>query len=215
MAHIGNDIFIGAEDWFIGGWTTPPVGTDAAFLGLRPEDLWVYRNANNEVITELSFGDLAPAGNASEQIKIQYRGWPPVLVTGFYLTHVPEAFYAGDYKNTLDKTTLIQWADRWGTGGGPGQIGLELQQTNVDNDLLEIDLFRSGTGDAEYSPLHYKGHVNGILRRDDMMEIELRLNPPDDATQRMLAAGTFHFGLEISFMEIPENLFEVLEPEEC
>lgn len=215
MAHIGDDIFIGADDWYVGGWYTGASGTDSAFLGVRAEDLWIYRNANNEVITELDFGAIAAAGNAGQEIKIQYRGWNPILVTGFFLTFVPEAFYVGDAKNTYDRATIIKWADRWGSGGGPGQIGLELQQTNVDTDLLEIDLFRTGTGDAEYTPLPYKGHVNGILRRDDMMEVELRLNVPSDVTKQILAAGTFQFGFDISFMEIPENLFEVLDPEEC
>lgn len=214
MAHIGDGIFIGG-DWFIGSWYPGASETDAAFLGDAPGDLWVYRNGDNEVITELSFGEMAPSGHVGEQLKIQYRGWNPVVVQGFYLTFIPEAFYAGDHKNALDKATLIQWADRWGSGGGPGQIGLELQQTNVDTDLLEIDLFRTGNGDAEYAVLPYKGHPDGILRRDDTMEIELRLNAPDDVSKQLLAAGSFHFGLDISFMEIPENLFEVLEPEEC
>ena len=214
MAHIGDDIFIG-DDWFVGAWADLAKTLNSAF----PEkvgDLWVYRNADNDVITQLNFGKVLPNGGLNARLKIQYTGYSPVKVSGFYVTEVLDPFYDGDASPVVDKQTLLTWADNF-TGAivAPLRPGLEISQTDWNTGAVSVTQVKSGVGDLRYNYVPYIGHENGIITIDDEMVIDLFINAPDDVTKQILKAGRFHFGFEINFTEIPRQLHRQLVNEAC
>ena len=217
MAFIGNPLlFMGASDWHIGSWYSSSIATDSDYLGLRNEDLWVYYDENDNVITELSYGSVLPDNSIGEIVKARYRGFRPIKVVGFYITSVESAFYNGGQNPVIDREAIIAWADNFtGADVPPGTPGLEIQFDDVDSGLPVVTQVKSGTGDTSWSPIEYTGHTNGIVSRDDIISLVLRVTAPSDADNEVWSAAKYHFGFDISFIEIPENLVAPLVGEAC
>lgn len=216
MAFIGDQsLFIG-DDWFIGSWYSAAVATDSDYLGLRSEDVWVYYDEEDNVITELDYGAMLPTNSIGQVIKARYRGFSPIKVLGFFINDIEGAFYNGSASPIIDKETIIAWADQFtGAAVPPGTPGLEIQFDDITSGLPVITQVESGAGDTEYSPIEYTGHENGIVSRDDIIVFTLRLTAPNDANNEVLKAARYHFGVSLSFIEIPENLVDPLVGEVC
>lgn len=215
MAFIGEDIFIG-DDWFIGAWGSLPAALDATYPD-RQGDLWVYRDLDDNVITQLTFGQVLPGNTIAQTIKIQYRGFSPVKVFGFHLLKMERDFYEGNSGSEIDRKTILRWADDF-TASPPlaqGNPGLEITQTHWDTGVVTTTQFKTGVGDLPWRNVTYIGHEDGYLSTDDMMTIDLRITAPDDAAKQVLQAGKFHFGLDISFTEVPKDLVQELINEDC
>lgn len=213
MAFIGNDsIYIG-DDWYIGSWYNPVRTTTSNYIGQRDEDLWIFYNDLDRVITSLNFDSILPGNSVGLNIKARYRGFKPIKVIGFYLTDVPESFYNGNHNPDVDNSTLIEWADlHTGDEVPPGTPGLEIQFTDYESGNLLVKQFKTGQGDTSYSSVLYSGHENGILNRDDVINLGLRLTIPNVEGIR---ADRFHIGLGINFTEINTVLIDQLVSEGC
>lgn len=212
MAYIGSSsISIGSNGWYIGSWYNTVTSTNSDYFGIRDEDLWVYYDENDNVITELNFDSILPDNSVGQIVKARYRGFNPIKIAGFYITEMESPYYNGSASPVIDKDLLIEWADNY-TGGDtpPGTPGLEIQFDDFSTGLPVITQVESNVGDSRAVPIIYTGHENGILRQDDLIELTIRITVPDDSTKEILAAGKFHFGVEISFIEIPQNLIAAL-----
>jgi hypothetical protein len=215
MAFIGDpDIYIGG-DWFSGGWYDPAGSTASDYLGQRTQDLWIYYTEDDagveSVITTLDFQELAtPTNTIGQIVKARYRGFRPIDVSGFYLTEVPREFYDGNRTNLYDKEELIRWADQYA-----GNAGIEVEYTDADGVTLVTTRFSTGFGDTPATFIPYTGHEDGIVHRDDTIDLVLRITMPSAATHEVVEAAKFHFGFEIAFIEVPDNLAPAIPSEVC
>ena len=214
MAFIGDpDIFIGG-DWFSGSWHLPANSVASDYLGQRPEDLWVYYteddNGVESVMTTLSFEEAAVPNNTIGQVvKAKYKGFRQIDVFGFYITEMPREFYDGNKNPLYDKEELIRWADQYNSGSG-----LEVVYTDFGGGEV-VTRFSTGAGDTPATFIPYTGHENNIVNRDDTIEMILRITMPDDVTNEVAEAGQYHFGFEIAFIEIPDNIAPATADEIC
>jgi hypothetical protein len=210
MAFIGSpSLFVGGS-WFIGSWAGVASGTDSVYPGLSEGDLWVYKDSTDQVITQLEFGTSVLPGNSLQaNVKIQYRGYRPIKVYGFYVKAFESPFYDGDKTPEVDSSTMIKWADDF-TLAAPlavGNPGLEITQVHWNTGLPETTQFVSGAGDVEDNAIPYVGHES-YLTRDDQMLVNFRITAPSAALRQVIEAGRFHFGIDISFLEVPINLVD-------
>lgn len=209
------DFDIGASDWYVGSWTAEAINQSDAFPEFSP-DVWLYRNSAGRVITGLDFQSLSPNQSVSIGLRAQYRGFRPVKVTGFYISEIDAQFYRGTQSPLVDKNDLIRWADHFTKGETPpGTPGLEISQTRWSDEVVVTSQVKSGSGDSPSSVIEYIGHENGILDRDQYLEISLRITAPSDVDKEILAAGRFNFGLDIGYIELPPQLQEQLVGQGC
>lgn len=211
MPYIGgSDSFIGSNDDYIGAWTLEATITTPAFPGYT-SGMWLYRNTANRVITGLSFDTLAPEESVSIGVCAQYRGHRPVKVIGFYIREIEPEFYQGTQGPQVDKNDLVRWADHFTKGAvPPGTPGLEISQTHWETEEVVTLQVKSGSGDQAATPIAYVGHENGILNRDQFLEITLRITAPSAERREILQAGRFNFGFDIEFIELSPQIEEVL-----
>jgi len=208
---LGNpDLYIGSLEFYIGSWTIEAVSQSPAFPDFSP-DVWLYRSSTNRVVTGLSFGTLSPEESVSISISAQYRGFSPVKVLGFYIVPVDERVYNGTQSNLTDCSDLIRWAEHFTKGASPpGTPGLEISQVRASDDVGVTSQVTTEHGASKAALIEYVGHTNGVVTRDQKIELTLRITAPSDVRKEILAAGRFNFGLEIDYIEIPPEVEQSL-----
>lgn len=214
--RIGSGLIYIGESWPVGGWQTASIGTTALGPGSGASD-WIYRKTDdNTVVEELDFGTLLPEASSVENLSAEYRGYDPIIVSGFYLREMPRELYAGSAQAILDRETLIEWADFYTKGSiPPGAPGLEVQFTDFDSSLLVIKQFKSSEGDSASSVISYTGHQNQILNRGDKIEFSLRITPPSTVDKEILESMKLHFAVDIYYVRVAQNLYNNIVEEEC
>lgn len=171
------------------------------------ESPWIFRDSRGNVVTELDWGTNPYTEEVFAKVYLEYRGTRPVKVLGFFLTEVPETLYVGEAGSILDKAEVIRWADEY-----PGS-GLTITQRDPVSGAEIETTFESGGGDMEGTAIPYIGHLDGLLEIDQKMRIILTLTPPDATKRQLLTARKFNVGLDISYVEIPETLEDLIFPE--
>ena len=210
MAFIGDaDIFIGSEEWFIGSWQFSPAGAPLSRVGSAiVESPWIFRDNNNRVLTSLDLTPVAQNTTLTTDINLEYRGIRPVIILGFYITEISSAIYSGNKNGQIDKYELLRWADEYTIAGAesPGLPGLEISQKHWESSEWITTQVKSGTGDSRATPLSYIGHPGAILPLDQRAYLKLHITIPNAALKQITEASRFHFGFEISSIEIPESI---------
>lgn len=202
--------FIGSANTYVGSWYLGASETSTDYLGQGPGDLWVYYDADDNVITKLDFGSVLPTNTAGQVVKAQYRGFRPIRVSGFHLVSVPDSFYDGPRTNVYDKEELIRWGDQY-----ESDAGASVQFVDFDSGLPVDAVFKTGQGDTPVTFIEYTGHEENIVHRDQLIEMVLRVKMPSSATKEVQKAAKFHFGFQIAFVEIPENIQPAVRDEVC
>jgi hypothetical protein len=209
------NLFIGAEDWYIGSGSIYATATATSTSGVA-EDLWIFRGIDGKVIRELDFGYAEPGTTVSTTVSAEYRGYETIRVHGFYLTEVPEIRYRGIKSPSIDKAELIRWAD-WFTGDTyyVGAPGLEILQENESTGLPDISQARTGLGDTADSLIDFVVIEGGILRRDRKFSFTININIPSSEIRQINKSMKLNFGIEISFSIAPAPLITAQTGDSC
>lgn len=172
------------------------------------ESPWIVRDSDDNVITELDWGTNPYDDVLLKKLYFEYRGIKPIKILGFYLRDMPYESYEGEQGPILDKQEVIRWGDEC------LDAGLSITQVDAETGMESEKKFFSGQGDIEATAIEYIGHTDSILKIDQRMKVILKLIAPDAARKEILKARKFHITLDISYIEIPDRIQDLIIPDE-
>lgn len=169
--------------------------------------VWVIRDENDRPITSLEPPALEPGETYTKELSFEYRGARPIKVLGFYLTALERPFYIGDRSPGHDLDEVLSWAENFeSSSSDSGYCGVSVSYIDYDTgDTVEHRL-RSTSGGSLISPVPYTGTENSILDLNQRIRIQLIITAPLDSKRELVNAFVGSFALDISFIEIPENI---------
>lgn len=178
---------------------------------------WLARDANGDVLDELSFNTVAPEASSLINFTLEYTGYRPVKVYGFYILPISELIYEGSGSPVVDYNELIRWADEYTPSPAlaNGNPGLEVVQVSQEGDNIVIQV-KSGSGDASWSYVPYVERTDGIVHVSKTISLGLRITAPSDTKKEILSAAKYHFLFDVVYEEISTNIEHLVAPEaEC
>ena len=205
--------FTGDTGSYIGASAWSPLTTGTELVKGALNELWIYKDENDNIITEIEATGFGPGEAVLQGLKIQYKGYNPVHVSGFYLRSIPDPIYEGGKTAIIDKAELIRWGDEYaGSTVSADGAGLHLIQTSASTSLPVNTRFTSaaGGGSEEYDPIPYVGHTNGLVGYNEEILIALKLTAPSATEGQIKKAIKLHFAIEILSSEIPTNLLGLI-----